>query len=89
MNFKFCLLLCPRFKKEWVLTIPNPENDNVVDMGHRIKSLQTKEAKNNFCPLADCFYTYFLGMRYVLVPADEFFKDLSIILSFKIFIFFH
>lgn len=72
------------------MTIPNPENDNFVEMRRRIKSLQTKEFKNNFCLLADCFYNYFfLGMGHVLTPAIEFFKGLSFILSFKRFLFFH
>lgn len=62
MNFNLYLLLCHRFKKkEWLLTIPNPDNANVVEVGRRIKSLQTKETKNNFCLLADCFYNFFGG----------------------------
>lgn len=34
------------------------ENDNAVEMGCRIKPLQAKEAKNNFCLLADCFHFF-------------------------------
>lgn len=88
MNFNFCLLVRHRFKKkEWVLIIPNPENDSVIEMGCRIKPLQTEETKNNFCLLADCFYNFFFNKA--CVNTNEFFKGLNLILSFKRFIFFH
>lgn len=87
MNFNFCLLVRHRFKKkEWVLIIPNPENDSVIEMECRIKSLQTEETKNNFCLPADSFTIFF---NKACVNTNEFLKGLNLILSFKRFIFFH